>query len=104
MSARQHRRSAARSPLAEIGLGGHVDSARAAALRLAEVARQTGASASVCRSGDASRRDAWLVAVRRGDDSDSPRTEWWVRVAGGRVVIDCPQLASALRCTTARSA
>lgn len=87
----------ARSPLAEIGLGGHVDSAREAALRLAEVARSTGASATVCRSGDESRRDSWLVAVRRGETEDSPRTEWWVRVVGGRVLIDCPQLVAAMR-------
>lgn len=99
MSARQRRRAAARSPISEIGLGGYVDSARAAALRFAEVARQTGAAAAVCRSGDSSRRDAWLVVVRRGHDSDSPRTEWWVRVVSGRVVLDCPQLASALRRT-----
>lgn len=91
---RARRRASERSALAEVGLAGHVASAREAAHRIAEVARATGASATVCRSGDPSRRDAWLVAVRRGEDSDSPRTEWWVRVVGGRVLLDCPTLAA----------
>ena len=45
-----------------------------------------------------------LVAVRRDGDSDSPRTEWWVRVVGGRVLLDCPQLTEAIASPVRRAA
>lgn len=80
-----------------IGLGGVGHGAREAALVVARMARDTGAAACVCRSGDETRPASWLVAIRRGNE-ESPRTLWWVSVDHlGRVRLECPQLVAALR-------